>query len=134
MDGTKLYCNMYGLENEEFDEVKITSSVTSYFSRGFKAQTTRTFYLDGKKVKSESLPNSTYYTSAPDSGSTSSKKSSKKPSSSKPEQENEATQAPTPTPDPEPTPTPDPEPTPTPDPEPTPTPDPTPDPVDPVVE
>ncbi|MBQ4128677.1 MAG: VanW family protein [Ruminococcus sp.] len=134
MDGTKLYCNMYGLENEEFDEIKITSSVTSYFSRGFKAQTTRTFYLDGKKVKSESLPNSTYYTSAPDSGSTSSKKSSKKPSSSKPEQENEATQAPTPTPDPEPTPTPDPEPTPTPDPEPTPTPDPTPDPVDPVVE
>lgn len=51
MKGTTLYCNMYGLENPEFDEIKISSSVTSYFSNGFRAETSRTYYLDGKKVK-----------------------------------------------------------------------------------
>lgn len=81
MDGTVLHCNMYGLQNDEFDKIKIDSSVTSYFSNGFRAQTTRTFYLDGKKIKTESLPNSTYYTSEP--GGSSSKKSSKKSSSKK---------------------------------------------------
>ncbi len=125
MEGTKLYCNMYGLENEEFDEIKISSSVTSYFSRGFKAQTTRTFYLDGKKVKSESLPSSTYYTSAPDSGS-SSKKSSKKPSSSKPENEEKPAEDPTTVVEPTTAPTPDPTTAPTPDPTTAPTPDPAP--------
>lgn len=81
MDGTVLHCNMYGLQNDEFDKIKIDSSITSYFSNGFRAQTTRTFYLDSKKIKTESLPNSTYYTSEP--GGSSSKKSSKKSSSKK---------------------------------------------------
>lgn len=81
MDGTVLHCNMYGIENPEFDEIKIDSSITSYFSRGYRAQTTRTFYLDGKKVKTENLPNSTYYTSAPSSSSGSSSKKSSKPTS-----------------------------------------------------
>ncbi len=136
MDGTKLYCNMYGIENPEFDEIKISSSVTSYFSRGFKASTLRTFYLDGKKVKTESLPSSTYYTSAPSSSSSSSSSNTEKPTT-KPSEDSGSSGEDTPTtppatPDPEPTPTPDPEPTPTPDPEPTPTPDPTPTPETPV--
>ncbi len=85
MDGTTLHCNMYGLENPDFDEIKISSSITSYFSRGYKAQTTRTYYKDKKKIKTESLPSSTYYTSSPDddsSDSSSSKKSSKKQTNS----------------------------------------------------
>ena len=135
MDGTTLYCNMYGIENPEFDEIKISSSVTSHFSNGFRAETSRTYYLDGKKVKTESLPNSTYYTSSPggSSGSSNSNSNSDTPKpttkpTTKPSQGGNTTEttAPTPTPDPEPTPTPDPEPVPTPDPEPAPTPDPEP--------
>lgn len=69
MDGVVLHCNMYGIPNPEFDEIKINSSVTSYFSNGFRAQASRTYYLDGKEVKTEALPNSTYYTSSPGGGS-----------------------------------------------------------------
>lgn len=124
MEGTKLTCNMYGIENPEFDEIKISSSVTSYFSNGFRAQTSRTYYLDGKKVKTESLPNSTYYTSAPGGGSSSSSSSTTKPTT-KPTEGTPSTPDPAPTPEPEPEPTPQPEPTP--EPEPTPTPDPVPE-------
>lgn len=129
MEGTKLYCNMYGLENPEFDEIKITSSVTSSFSNGFKAEASRTYYLDGKKVKTESLPNSTYYTSAPSSSSSSSSSTTSKPTTSS--TTSSATEAPTSqaptsaateapnsgtvTPDPEPTPEPTSAPEPAPD-------------------
>lgn len=121
MDGVVLHCNMYGLPNPEFDEIKISSSVSSYFSNGFKATAARTYYKDGKAVKTEAMPNSTYYTSAP-GDSSSSKPSSQKPSSSKAESKPESTPDPEPTPDPNPDPTPDPNP----DPEPNPTPDPEP--------
>lgn len=84
MEGTKLTCNIYGLENPDFDEVKISSSVTSYFSNGFKATTSRAFYKDGKRVTGdhlpvEDLPSSTYYTSAPSSSSSNSGQSTQTP-------------------------------------------------------
>lgn len=102
MDGVTLHCEMYGLPNDEFDDIEITSSITSTFSNGFRAQTTRTFYKDKKEVRSEALPNSTYYTSAPggddDDSSSGGGGDESSSSSSKPE----------PKPDPEPTKAPEP--------------------------
>ncbi len=72
MDGTELNCEMYGLRNPDFDEVKITTTDPSYFSNGYTVHTTRTFYKDGEKVSSDEMPSSTYYTSAPSSGGSSS--------------------------------------------------------------
>lgn len=76
MDGTELNCEMYGLKNPDFDEVKITTTDPSYFSNGYTVHTTRTFYKDGEKVSSDEMPSSTYYTSAPSSGGSSSGSSS----------------------------------------------------------
>ena len=125
MEGTTLYCNIYGLENEDFDEIKLSSSRAGSYSDGYGATASRTYYLDGKKVKTEDLPSSRYYYQKPASTPSS---SSKKPTSSKPADEEKPDDTPsdvTPTPDPEPTP----DPAPTPDPEPTPDPVPTPDPA-----
>ncbi len=119
MDGVTLHCDIYGLENPEFDKITISSSITSYFSNGYKAQTSRTYYKGDKEIKTEELPNSTYYTSAPggnsgggsddsdddDDDSSSSTSSDEPSSSSKPK--------PTPTEAPQPTPTEAPKPTPT---------------------
>ena len=127
MEGTTLYCNIYGLENEDFDEIKLSSSRAGSYSDGYGATASRTYYLNGKKVKTEDLPSSRYYYQKPASNSSST--SSKKPSS-KPADEDKPDDTPSdvpPTPDPEPTPTPDP--VPTPDPQPTPDVTPTPDPV-----
>ena len=82
MDGVELHAEFYGLQSEDFDDVRITTSDPSYFSNGYRVTTTRTFYKDGKKVSSEQLPSSTYYTSAPDSGSSDSGSSNPKPTSS----------------------------------------------------
>ncbi|MBR2714885.1 MAG: VanW family protein, partial [Ruminococcus sp.] len=68
MDGAVLHCNMYGIENPEFDKITISSSVSSYFSGGFRAETSRTYFKGNSKVKTEALPSSAYYTSAPSSG------------------------------------------------------------------
>lgn len=72
MDGTELNCVMYGLENPDFDDVKLSFSDPDYFSTGYTVEGTRTFYKDDKKVSSEDLPSSTYYTVAPSSSSGSS--------------------------------------------------------------
>lgn len=120
MDGVTLHCDIYGLENPEFDKITVSSSVTSHFSNGFKAQTSRTYYKGDKEIKTEQLPNSTYYTSAPggnsgggsgdndDDDDDSSSESSDEPSSSS-------------SPEPKPTPTEAPQPVPTEAPQPTPT-------------
>lgn len=118
MDGVTLHCDIYGLENPEFDKITVSSSITSYFSNGFKAQTSRTYYKGDKEIKTEELPNSTYYTSAPggnsgggsdddddDDDSSSSESSDEPSSSSKPQ--------PTPTEAPQPAPTEAPQPAPT---------------------
>ncbi len=69
MDGTQLNCEIYGLENPKFDDVEIHTSDPSYFSNGYKVTTTRTYLKNGSEVDSDDLPSSTYYTSAPSSGS-----------------------------------------------------------------
>lgn len=68
MDGADLYCEMYGLENPKFDEIKISTSDPDYFSTGYTVKAWRTYYKDDKKVNEDDLPSSTYYTVAPDSG------------------------------------------------------------------
>ncbi|MBQ3331564.1 MAG: VanW family protein [Ruminococcus sp.] len=69
MDGVELNCEIWGLENPKFDDIEISTSSPSYFDRGYKVYTTRTYLKDGKEVDSDELPSSTYYTSAPSSGS-----------------------------------------------------------------
>ena len=56
MKGVVLHCNIYGIPNPEFDNIKITSKYVS----SNRAEAERTYYLDGKKVKTEALPSSTY--------------------------------------------------------------------------
>ncbi len=69
MDGTQLNCEIYGLENPKFDDIEINTSSPTYFGNGYKVTTTRTYLKDGSEVDSDDLPSSTYYTSAPSSGS-----------------------------------------------------------------
>ncbi len=69
MDGTQLHCEIYGLQNPKFDDIEINTSSPSYFGNGYKVTTTRTYLKDGNEVDSDDLPSSTYYTSAPSSGS-----------------------------------------------------------------
>lgn len=127
MEGTTLYCNFYGLENEKFDEIKLDSWRTSSDSSGYGAAASRTYYLDGKKVKTEDLPSSRYYYSGGGSSSSSSDStSSKKKKPVKTEEEAQPEEEPTPTPEPEPAPEPEPEPEPAPEPEPEPSPEPAP--------
>ena len=69
MDGVQLNCEIYGLENPKFDDIEINTSSPSYTGNGYKVTTTRTYLKDGNEVDSDDLPSSTYYTSAPSSGS-----------------------------------------------------------------
>lgn len=52
MDGLEVVCKLYGLENELFDEVEVTSSVTSSST----ASASRTFYKNGEKVTGDDIP------------------------------------------------------------------------------
>lgn len=52
MDGLEVVCKLYGLENPNFDEVKLTSQATSSST----ASATRTFYKNGKKVSGDKVP------------------------------------------------------------------------------
>lgn len=71
MDGTELNCEIWGLENPKFDDIEISTTSPTYFDRGYKVYTTRTYYKNGEEVGSDDLPSSTYYTSAPSSGGSS---------------------------------------------------------------
>ena len=63
MDGTELHCEIYGLENPEFDQIKISTSDPEHSGNSYTVEAWRTYYKDGEKVKTEDLPESTYYTS-----------------------------------------------------------------------
>lgn len=87
MKGVTLTCNVYGVQPEEWDEITCDSWVTSTTSDGgFNVAASRTYWLNGKEVKTEALKSSHYssYT-APveeeDDDESSSKKSSSKSSS-----------------------------------------------------
>ncbi len=62
MKDTKLTCTIYGLENPEFDQIKITTSDPDYSGKSYTVRAWRTYYLDGEKIRKEELPESTYYT------------------------------------------------------------------------
>lgn len=62
MSGTKLTCEIYGLPNSEFDQIKVTTSDPEQKKDSYTVKAWRTYYLDGEKVKKEELPESTYYT------------------------------------------------------------------------
>ena len=102
MKGTVLYCNIYGIPNEDFDRIAVKSKVTSRENGRIKAETTRTYYLNDEKVKTEKMPSSSYYSSGGGSSSSSSsttkptKKPETKPTESKPQetQPNDPTEAP----------------------------------------
>lgn len=62
MSGSTLYCNIYGYQDPSYDEVRISSYTynESYAANSFSAGATRTFLKNGKVVKEEALPNSSY--------------------------------------------------------------------------
>lgn len=79
MDGTTLYCEIYGWQDPDFDEVRTEShnTWTGDEEYGFAAQ--RVYYKGGKEVGRDDLPDSTYslsnghYVVAGDPGNTSRK-------------------------------------------------------------
>lgn len=60
MDGTTLYCEIYGWQDPDFDEVRTEShnTWTGDEEYGFAAQ--RVYYKNGKEVARDDLPDSTY--------------------------------------------------------------------------
>lgn len=66
MEDVTLYAEIYSIPNEKWDEITVSSEVTSHFDKGYRAATTRTFWKNDEAIYTEDLPNSTYYTSAPD--------------------------------------------------------------------
>lgn len=60
MEGGTLYAYIYGYKPDSFDEITIESWFTGSGSGGFGAAASRTYYKDGKAVKTEDLPTSYY--------------------------------------------------------------------------
>lgn len=60
MDGVILHAEFYGLPQKDFDEIRVSVSQPSRSDGYVSASASRTFYLDGKSVRTESLPYSTY--------------------------------------------------------------------------
>lgn len=65
MKDTKLTCEIYGLQNPDFDQIKISTSDPENKGKSYTVEAWRTYYLGGEKQWTEDLPESTYYTSAP---------------------------------------------------------------------
>lgn len=124
MDGTVLHCEMYGIQTDEFDDVEISTETTSYFSTGYRVAATRTFLKNGKVVRSDDLPESTYYTVEPKSSRSSSNDNNDNNSASSSGGGSTSSQAPEPDPQPQPEPEPEPQPEPEPEPQPDPQPEP----------
>lgn len=60
MEGTTLYCEIYGWQDPGFDEVRTESHNTWVEGEEFGFATQRVFYKNGKEVSREDLPDSTY--------------------------------------------------------------------------
>lgn len=65
MDGDVLHAEIYGLPAKDFDEVRISTTGPTYTTTSYTVKASRAYYKDGKEVRSEELPSSTYYFSAP---------------------------------------------------------------------
>lgn len=61
MEGVTLYCEIYGWQSPDFDEVRTESECTWSDSKNYGYAAQRVFYLKGKEVKREDLPDSYYY-------------------------------------------------------------------------
>lgn len=84
MVGKKLTAKFYGRKSSSYDEIKLSSKRTSYVAGShYDVAATRSWYKNGKLIKSESLTNSRYSLKPKNTVSSSSSKK-KKPSSSKP--------------------------------------------------
>ncbi|MDD5924505.1 MAG: VanW family protein [Clostridia bacterium] len=95
MSGVTLTCNMYSVPSTEWDEITCDSWTSGYGAGGsWTVAASRTFWLNGKEVKTEALKSSSYCypssSSEDDDESSSSKSSSKKSSSSKPNSSSES--------------------------------------------
>ena len=129
MDGVILHAEVYGLPAEDFDEVRVTTTAPAYGANSYTVKASRSYYKDGKLVRTEALPSSTYsnYSSSSDS-TTPSTAPTTAPSVTPTTPGVNPTAPDNPSVDPEPTSDPEPDPEPTPDPEPDPEPTPDPDP------
>ena len=78
MDGVVLHAEIYGIQSPEFDDVKISTYSNGYNKYG----ATRTFYLNGSKVRSDELPSSEYYTASAANGGTNTSSSTESGSAS----------------------------------------------------
>ena len=65
MDGVILHAEIYGLPSKDFDQIKVTTAAPVYTKTSYTVKAYRTYYLNGKSVRTEELPISTYYFSAP---------------------------------------------------------------------
>lgn len=62
-DGVTLHVEIYGWQSDKFDEVRTESEITWSQGEHYGTEAQRVFYLDGKEVGREDLPESTYSTS-----------------------------------------------------------------------
>lgn len=86
MEGNKLTANFYGRQSDEYDDIKLSSKRTSYVEGShYDVSAKRSWYKNGKLVKSENLTSSRYSLKSKNTVISSSKKkpTSKKPTSSK---------------------------------------------------
>lgn len=60
MSGNKLIVNIYGYKNPSYDTIATYSETCDITSETFGARAYRIFYKDGKEIKREQLPSSTY--------------------------------------------------------------------------
>lgn len=60
MEGTTLYCEIYGWQDPDFDEVRTESHNTWVEGEEYGFAAERVFYKNGKEVAREDLPDSTY--------------------------------------------------------------------------
>lgn len=60
MDGSTLYCEIYGWDDPSYDEIKTESWCTWQGSDSYGFEAERVFYKNKKEVKRESLPDSSY--------------------------------------------------------------------------
>lgn len=60
MDGVTLNCEIYGFQPSDWDEIRTESECSWVGSESFGFEAQRVYYKNGKEVKREDLPDSTY--------------------------------------------------------------------------
>lgn len=60
MEGVTLYCEIYGWQSPEWDEVRTETECSWVGDESFGFEAERVYYKDGKEVKREELPSSVY--------------------------------------------------------------------------